>query len=299
MLQHRDLQGWLGPEKTYDSNSLWGRFTMALGLMQMAEAKDSMRDAILTALYEFVPLTNRLLDHGKSKDEVCGRARYADMVFVLQWLYDHDHEDDGPLLLNTMQKLQKHGIDWESYFTENGFPKADIDTIPFNNSESLFLFLRSVNAAPGLKAPGVGYRHDLRPELLAASLRSVNLTLTSHGSAAGGVLGDERLAGLTPTRGTELCSVVELLYSLTHLYQISGKPELADAAERAAFNALPPMITPGQCAHQYIALPNQPWANVTPPAQDGLWWNVDENGTTFDVQPFYPCCAVNQSARLA
>ena len=293
VLAHCDRRGWIGPEADYDSNALWGRFPMALGLMQMAEADPGQRDKIVDALHAFVPLMLRLLDDGQSDDEVWGRARHADMVLVLQWLYAKYPKGNGARLLAAMRRLQSHGADWQQYFTQEAFPFQDIDTLPLATSEPLFTFLHGVNAAQGLKAPGVHYRLSGDKEALAASLRGVNWTLTYHGAAHGAVIGDERLAGLAPNRGTELCSVVELLYSLTHLHQISGKPELADAAERAAFNALPPMLTPDHWVHQYINLQNQPYTTPNPEAQNGLWWNVSPDGMTFAVEPSYPCCAVN------
>ena len=293
VLEHRDQRGWIGPETDYDSNALWGRFPFALGLMQMAEADPDERGAILDALHAFIPLMQRLLDDGQSDDEVWGRARHADMVIVLQWLYAKYPRNNGARIVATMRRLEAHGADWQHYFTQDAFPFQDIDTMPLSRSESLFTFLHAVNAAQGLKAPGVAYRLSGDRQALDASLRGVNWTLTYHGAAHGAVVGDERMSGLAPNRGTELCSVVELLYSLTHLHQIAGAASLADAAERAAFNALPPMLTPDHWAHQYINLPNQPAAAPNPQAQSGLWWNVNTDGLTFAVEPNYPCCAVN------
>ena len=296
VLENRDRDGWIGPEDGYDSNALWGRFPVALGLMQLAEAEPGLTHTIVEALHDFLPLMNHLLKDGRSEYEVWGRARYADMSIVLQWLYMYHPRDNGPLLLATVERLSEHGAEWEHYFTPDTrphFPRHDIDNMPTDESDKLFTFLHGVNAAQGLKAPGVDYRLTHSPATLAAAIRGVQWTLTYHGASSGGILGDERLAGLSPNRGTELCSVVELLYSLTHLHQISGAPQLADAAERAAFNALPGMLTPDHWAHQYIALPNQPWTTPNEHAREGLWWNVGPEALTFGVAPNYPCCAVN------
>ena len=291
--RRRDRRGWIGPERDYDSNALWGRFPLALGLMQLAEAEPGLRGKIVRSLHEFLPLMWDLLQDGRSDAEVWGRARCADMIIVLQWLYAHHPRDNAQLLLATMERLQDHGADWEQYLSEEEFPFDDIDRMPSSVSDPLFPFLHGVNAAQGLKAPGVTYRRTGSRASLAAALRGVNYTLTYHGAAHGGLIGDERLAGLSPNRGTELCSVVELLYTLTHLHAISGAPQLADAAERAAFNALPAMLAPDHWTHQYIALANQPWAAPVAGARDGLWWNVGPEAAVFGVAPNYPCCAVN------
>jgi hypothetical protein len=54
---------------------------------------------------------------------------------------------------------------------------------------------------------------------------------------------DEHLAGRNPTRGTELCTVVETMYSASYTYQAFGNNSIADLAERMAFNALPATLT--------------------------------------------------------
>ena len=57
--------------------------------------------------------------------------------------------------------------------------------------------------------------------------------------------GDECLAGSNPIQGTELCAVVEFMYSLEHLFSVFGDPAFGDRLERVAFNALPATFTPG------------------------------------------------------
>ena len=53
----------------------------------------------------------------------------------------------------------------------------------------------------------------------------------NHGQAGGRFSGDEHLSGNSPDRGTELCSVVEYMYSLEELYAIFGDNRLADRLE--------------------------------------------------------------------
>ncbi|KAF7306291.1 hypothetical protein MIND_00420100 [Mycena indigotica] len=54
---------------------------------------------------------------------------------------------------------------------------------------------------------------------------------------------DEYLAGLEATRGTELCLVVETMFSGSYLYQVIGDPKFSDRVERIAYNALPATLT--------------------------------------------------------
>jgi hypothetical protein len=71
------------------------------------------------------------------------------------------------------------------------------------------------------------------------------------------ISGDEHLSGKSPDRGTELCAVVEYMYSLEELYAIFGDNSLADRLEFLTFNALPGTMTPDMWAHQYDQQSNQ------------------------------------------
>ena len=54
---------------------------------------------------------------------------------------------------------------------------------------------------------------------------------------------DEALHGNKPTQGAELCSIVELMYSLESMLEITGDIQFADHLEKLAFNALPTQIS--------------------------------------------------------
>ena len=60
-----------------------------------------------------------------------------------------------------------------------------------------------------------------------------------------------------PAHGTELCTVVEEMFSLEELFEIFGDNSLADRLELLAFNSLPGTTTPDFWAHQYDQQANQ------------------------------------------
>jgi DUF1680 family protein len=80
------------------------------------------------------------------------------------------------------------------------------------------------------------------------------------------------------------------MYSLSYLYQALGDNTFADRAELAAFNALPVQLTPDWWAHQYVTVPNQPYAKYQ---DETPFWNVNGYGATYGLEPNYPCCTVN------
>lgn len=118
----------------------------------------------------------------------------------------------------------------------------------------------------------------------------VDWTFKYHGSASGTILADERLNGLNPYYGSELCTDVETIYSLAYNYFAIGDPEYADRAELTAFNALPAAVSGDWWSHQYMTEPNQPFSKNL---STSPFYNVNTEGQTFGLEPNYPCCTVN------
>ena len=69
--------------------------------------------------------------------------------------------------------------------------------------------------------------------------------------------GDEKLRFGDPTLGSELCTAVEMMFSLEQILQITGGREWGDYLERVAYNALPTQTTDAQDARQYYQQVNQ------------------------------------------
>ena len=69
--------------------------------------------------------------------------------------------------------------------------------------------------------------------------------------------GDECLSGTSNTQGTELCAVVELMYTCEWLYAVTGDPVWAERLEKVAFNAMPATFTDDMWAHQYDQIFNK------------------------------------------
>ncbi|KAK2767371.1 hypothetical protein FQN53_006457 [Emmonsiellopsis sp. PD_33] len=301
ILEHQQEDGWLGPETDLAWRNFWATTPVFLGLAQLAEpqAGTEMADKIIGAMYKFVDLMHSMLSddlqglvakEGDKFNEQWGRSRAADMILVLQWLYEKHPRDDGSKLLDCMNFFKEGAFDWSWWFSEENYIKVDLDTIPSEITEKLYHFEHVVNAGQGLKSGAVIRRFTHDDNLRESSRRGVNWTFLYHGTPSGAIIGDERLSGLSPVRGTELCSVVETMYSLSYLYQSIGDRGFADRCELAAFNALPVMLTPDWWAHQYVAQTNQP---VSHELKTTPFYNVNGFGQTFGLEPNYPCCTVN------
>jgi hypothetical protein len=111
-----------------------------------------------------------------------------------------------------------------------------------------------------------------------------------HGQVTGMFTGDECLSGTNPVQGTELCSVVELMYSLEVLLSVFGDAAFGDRLERVAYNALPATFTPDMWAHQYDQQVNQVQCTVNP---DHMWTTNGPESNLYGLEPNYGCCTAN------
>ena len=97
------------------------------------------------------------------------------------------------------------------------------------------------------------------------------------------------LAGLSPSQGVELCTVVEAMYSLELAAAITGDAAIADRIERIAYNALPGTFSDDMWAHQYDQQPNQIKCSLA----KGPWTSNGPEANLFGLDPNFGCCTAN------
>ncbi|SJL16344.1 uncharacterized protein ARMOST_19865 [Armillaria ostoyae] len=296
VLDHQDETGWLGPEVGTDKpRFLWGRYPFFFGAIQMVEYNPALTDRVVTALHKFVVVANKMLREGLGVDK-WAQTRWEDFVIVLQWLHDYHPRGQEDLLVDTMVRLKWSGVPWEKYF-----PTVAVETL--ENPLGLELSWHGVNMAEGMKALPSTYRFTHNVSDLRAASDGWDLMFRYHGRPSGAYAADEMLAGLEAVRGTELCLVVELMFSyvsitmaVTLSKRVSSQRFLPLSSfrrpkiERVAYNALPATITANMWGRQYLAQSNQIAAkNMTPNPfpEDGPESNI------FGLEPNYPCCTVN------
>ena len=141
----------------------------------------------------------------------------------------------------------------------------------------------------GLKHPAMEYffRGDERYRRITRE--GINDLTRRHGVVSGCINGDEHLAGNNPTQGSELCSVVEYMFSLQAMTEVFGEPYIGDLMERLAYNALPATITEDFMGHQYLQQANQ----VLVTDEQRPWFNNESDANVFGLEPNFGCCTAN------
>ena len=203
------------------------------------------------------------------------------------WLYRQTGE---PWILETIESIQKNSSDWTTYYEK--FPwdsAASADKkIPLNwGADGLTAHV--VNNAMAIKYPGLWYQQSGDERFKKAVFSGIEKYDLNHGQAGGRFSGDEHLSGKSPNRGTELCSVVEYMFSLEELYAILGDNKLADRLELLTFNSLPGTTTPDMWAHQYDQQSNQVLVSGT--KRD--WSTNGDYSNIYGFSPNFGCCLAN------
>ena len=278
ILDHQQVDGWLGPvgdsqkHKPYD---VWPLFPLFKALTQYQEASGDPR--VVPALLKCC----RKIDQVISGEPLYSwaRVRAADFVITLYWLYDRTKE---PWLLELAQKAFAQSHDWRALFAHFPFTTKAQGKKALEN--------HGVNTGMGLKYGGVRFRTSGDGNDRDAVFKMLELLDRFHGQATGIFTCDEHLAGRSPSQGTELCTVVEEMYSLEVLAAIEGDPRLGDRLEKLAYNALPATFKKDMTAHQYDQQCNQ----VICSAQgEHVYVSNGPESNLYGLEPNFGCCTAN------
>lgn len=279
ILARQAPDGWLGPELDarygykYDP---WPVFVTLKALTQYHEVEGERR--VIDAIARFLKRLDALLDSEPLRK--WAQYRWGDCLLTVLWLHERTGE---PWLLPLARKLRDQGFDWGALF-------ADYPYLDKRRREECVLASHVVNNAMAVKYPALwalvsGDEADTR-----MSARMIETLDRWHGQVTGLFTGDEHVAGRMPSQGTELCAVVEYMFSLEHLVSATGDAAYADRLERIAFNALPAAFSPDMWAHQYDQQANQAVCAV---AEDRIYTNNNADSNIFGLQPNFGCCTAN------
>jgi len=207
-----------------------------------------------------------------------GYYRGGENLASVYWLYSKTGE---LWLLDLAGMIFEKTYDWTALFSTD----APITGSRISPDQS-----HAVNVAMAYKLPALYWLQSSDERYLNAVYSGIEHTSKYHGQIQGSLAGGESLRSTSGTAGSELCEVVEEMYSMETILGITGDPMFADRIERLAFNALPAALTPGITGHQYFQQPNQiecgymPTTSFFPPYPDAL---------QFGAFPAYKCCGMN------
>ena len=114
---------------------------------------------------------------------------------------------------------------------------------------------------------------------------------TYHGNAYGHFNMDECLAPVGPNYGSELCSLVEAMYSYELLFDLTNDTFWLDRLEKVAFNGLPATITDDMWGHQYDQQVNQ--LNCSGHDKKSFFRTNGVEANVFGLEPHFGCCTAN------
>ena len=278
-LDHQQPTGMIGPAGNHD---WWPRMVMVKALAQFHDATADPRVLpVLTRYfhYQLAALPTRPITSW-------GRYRWQDEAFVVEWLFDRTND---PRLLDLIALLRRQGYDWPAGFADFHYTTPTPHSVLDPGNDEYAMQTHGVNNSQALKTSAVLHRLTGDPADHAALLRQLTTLDRFHGVPNGMFTCDEHLAGLEPSHGTALCSVVETMFSLEVALAVFGDLTLADRLERIAYNALPGAFTDDMWAHQYDQQSNQ--------IQVGLltrpWTTNGPESNLFGLEPHFGCCTAN------
>jgi DUF1680 family protein len=205
--------------------------------------------------------------------------RWADELLTILWLYNRTGETS---LLDLARQLRDQGHDWKKQFVEFRFTGKV-------TKPQISLATHVVNNAMALKTEGTWWLVSNDTDDRAAVDRQLTEMDRYHLLPNGVHSGDEHYAGKSPAQGTELCAVVEGMFSVENLLAILGNSALGDRLEKIAYNPLPGACSADMWAHQYDQQPNQVLCTL----RQRNWTNNGPESNLFGLEPNYGCCTAN------
>ena len=277
ILEKQQEDGWICPcsleeRKRYDT---WALFLIAKVMTVYADLSGDER--IVPALYRALRQFDAHIDRATLFN--WSAARWYECLIPIFWLYEKQPE---PWLLKLAHKLRAEGIDYAKLF----------DNYLDQEPEAKWTYLTHVvNLAMCLKQEALVSRMT-GGDPDAYAKKALQTLFTYHGMAVGHFTGDECVSGDSPIQGSELCSVVEAMYSYEVLLSAGGNPFWADQLERLAFNALPATVSPDMWTHQYVQMTNQ--VQCAPLEEDQTLFRTNgPDSHIFGLEPNFGCCTAN------
>lgn len=280
ILARQKPDGWLCPCDDNDRGryDVWAYFLICKVLCLYADCASDTR--IEGAVYDALYCLNKHLDRFTLFD--WAQARWYECLIPVYWLLERRQ---APWLYELIVKLKAQGYDYALGYENWAYEHA---AAPREWTQMSHV----VNNAMMLKGDALYSLYSGKKSHRETARKMLAMLDRFHGTPAGVFNGDECLAGKSPVRGAELCSVVELMYSCEQLLHVTGDPFWADRLEKIAFNALPATLTPDMWAHQYDQQLNQVMC-VKMPDEKSVFSSNNGESNLFGLEPNFGCCTAN------
>lgn len=272
--QHQD--GWICPcadedRAAYDT---WAIQLITKVLTLYYNCSNDER--IPSIVYKILKNYYELLKNGQIKLFSWGKFRWFELFISLNFIYEKYKE---PWLVDLARIMKEQGADYEKFIPQWKRPlnKWTFETHIVNLAMMLKYEAVSCNLLDTLYTDIAEKLYDI--------LKKYN------GTAVEVFTGDECLSGISPIQGTELCAVVEQMYSYELLFAYTGDSKWADRLEVLAFNALPATISEDMWTHQYVQMNNQISCQKFPGKP--LFRTNGNEAHLFGLEPNFGCCTAN------
>jgi uncharacterized protein len=195
-----------------------------------------------------------------------------------------------------MNLLRAQGYDWVAQYDHFQYKERMSATqialsSKMSGLQDAKMATHGVNNAQAVKTGAVWSRISGSSSDKQAVLKMISELDRYHGLPNGMFSCDEHLAGRNPSQGSELCSVVEYMFSLEQSLAILSDASLGDRLEKLAFNTLPGAMTDDMWAHQYDQQPNQVECSL----HQEPWTTNGPESNLYGLEPHFGCCTANFS----
>lgn len=286
MLMTRQDNGWFGPVQNTD------RWPLAVAMKVLTQYYEATGDErvmeLLKSYFQYIVDTPP-----DWPDDQWRGVRAMENCITAHWMYRRTQD---PMYLKAAESIFNNCYRWDQWLQNFAYtdeattlwrtPKTPADKL---GEIRYGLLSHGVNIAMALKYPGLKFQQTGDDTFHQNFTVGLNALDRYHGQVTGLYACDEHLSGTNPTQGTELCTVVEMMYSLENLMSIWGTPALGDRLESLAYNALPGTITADFWAHQYDQQANQVLCT-----QDRRKWSTNgDSSNLYGLEPHFGCCTAN------
>ena len=276
ILTYQKPSGWICPctDEEIPKYDTWAVQLISKMLVVYYECSGDER--IPGVVYRVMKNYYELLESQSTRLFYWDHSRWFEAFVALNFLWERYKED---WIVSLARLLKEQGLDWGAL--------SDEWKHPLNHWRHE---THIVNIAMMLKHEAISC-DLLGEEYTDSAERLVTVLKAYNGTPVESFTGDECLSGLSPIHGTELCGIVEQMYSYEWLFAYTGESRWAERLEVLAFNALPATLSDDMWAHQYDQMSNQIACKIFP--SKPIFGTNGVDAHLFGLEPNFGCCTAN------